>query len=66
MKDFVDVNESLGIELTVQQALAFRFLERHGLRYLIDFGYGNAIQKAREIAAKAPRNREQLFTPRSS
>lgn len=62
MQDFPDVNASLGIHLTLQQALAFRLLERHGLRYLVDFGLDNAIQKAREISKDEPKNRDRLLS----
>lgn len=37
--------------------------ERYGLRFLIEFGYGNAVQKAREIRREHIANRAQLFQP---
>lgn len=66
MQDFPDINASLSIHLTLQQALAFRLLERHGLRYLVDFGLDNAIQKAQEISRDQPKNRATLLASRSS
>ncbi len=37
-----------GVWLNRKQRQAFRYLEKHGLRFLVDFGYGNCIDKARE------------------
>ena len=39
--------QRLGIELRPYQRFACQYLESHGLRFLIDFGYGNAVDMAR-------------------
>ena len=38
----------MGIRLTTKQRLACRYLERVGQRFCVEFGYGNAVEKARE------------------
>jgi hypothetical protein len=37
------------VKLTPDQRLSVRYLQRHGQRFMIEFGYGNAIEKAREL-----------------
>jgi hypothetical protein len=37
----------MGIELKPYVAFACEYLESHGFRFCIDFGYGNAVEKAR-------------------
>ena len=37
-------------DMTFEQYCACLFLERRGLRFLVDFGYCNAISKALELA----------------
>ena len=37
----------LGLTLTPEQWRACRYLERQGQRFCIDFGYDNAVEKAR-------------------
>ena len=62
MEDFTTINRRLDREPdSLQEALAMRFLERHGKRYLVDFGYANAIEKARELAKTQPKNREKFL-----
>lgn len=39
-----------------------RFLERRGFRFLVDFGYGNAVEKAREYRRQAIRKAECKVT----
>lgn len=34
---------------TLAQHRACIFLERHGFRFLVDFGFQNAVEKAREF-----------------
>ena len=36
----------LKMPLTEDQAISGRYLEARGARFLIDFGYGNAVAKA--------------------
>lgn len=36
------------ISLSEAENRACRYLEKHGFRFLIDFGYTNAIEKARQ------------------
>ncbi len=42
----------LGIETTTAQRAAFVVLERGRQRFFVDFGYQNAIEKAREVWKK--------------
>ena len=48
--------KELRIAVTPDQALSMRYLEKHGQRFAIDFGYGNAIEKARELKRQRRRN----------
>jgi len=38
--------DRLDLELTLEQHIACAFLEGRGLRFLVDFGYENAVTKA--------------------
>lgn len=40
--------KALGLDLTAEQDEAIRYLESQGLVFLVHFGYGNAIRKARQ------------------
>ncbi len=53
-------------QVTIQQALACHYLERAGQRFCVDFGYDNAIEKARAIKRQAAANRHLMFTRASS
>ena len=44
--EFVD---QLDLDLTLEQHIACAFLEGRGLRFLIDFGYENAVAKVRAL-----------------
>lgn len=41
-----DLLARLGLALTPEQLWAFAYLERRGQRFLIDFGWANAVEKA--------------------
>lgn len=45
----VDYCREHNILLTPFQVWACEYLERHGLRFCVDFGYGNAEDKAEEL-----------------
>lgn len=45
---FAETCLQLGISLTPPQFYACAYLENNGLRFCVDFGYQNAIDKARE------------------
>lgn len=44
----VETCRMLGIDLKPYVLHACEYLESHGFRFCIDFGYGNATEKARE------------------
>lgn len=44
--------DRLDIELTLEQHIACAFLEGRGLRFLVDYGYGNAIEKAMRLLGR--------------
>lgn len=44
----VETCAMLGIQLLPHTLHACLYLEQHGFRFCIDFGYGNATEKARE------------------
>lgn len=44
-----ECKELLHLEITPEQERACLYLEWHGQRFLVDFGYENAIGKAREL-----------------
>lgn len=46
---YLEVIDLLDIDLTLEQHIACAFLEGRGLRFLIDFGYENAVAKTQEI-----------------
>jgi hypothetical protein len=41
--------DRLDLELTLEQHIACAFLEGRGLRFLVDFGYENAVAKALKL-----------------
>lgn len=43
----------IGVELTPFQHWACQYLESHGLRFCVDFGYENCEDKADEIGGSA-------------
>lgn len=44
----IETCRRLGVSLTKAQRTACLYLERAGLRFCIEFGYGNCVEKARE------------------
>ncbi len=48
MRSMQDIAESLGVKLTTDQRWAGAYLERLGQRFCCEFGYTNAVDKARE------------------
>ncbi len=46
---FRDVVRLMKLDVNPEQAFACLFLEAKGLRFLVDFGYENAIEKASDI-----------------
>lgn len=38
-----------GVWLSKEQRKAFRFLEQRDMKFLVDFGHGNCIEKMKEI-----------------
>lgn len=47
MSHTVEIAAMLGLELTTDQLRAARYLERLGQTFCVEFGYGNAVEKAR-------------------
>ena len=45
MSDFNQLCEILGLELTPMQKICCEGLESSGLRFCVDFGYENAVEK---------------------
>ena len=50
---------------TCEQLIAMLYLERRGLRVCVDFGYANAIEKAREDWRDRKRKRVSIKPERS-
>jgi hypothetical protein len=46
--DFDETVDRLSLQLTTEQLRAGRYLERVGQRFCVEFGYQNAVEKARE------------------
>lgn len=46
MTPYRELVRMLGIVVTQAQDRACRYLEHHGFRFCVDFGYENAIDKA--------------------
>jgi hypothetical protein len=46
MYDYLKVLRQLGIRVRPDQHQAMQYLERKGYRFLVDFGYNNAVEKA--------------------
>lgn len=53
-----EMRDKLSLKTTDAQDRACCFLEGRGQRFLVDFGYENAIEKMKEIKARAPMNRQ--------
>lgn len=47
--DYGEWRDKLSLDTTKEQDLACCFLEGKGLRFLVDFGYANAIWKAKAM-----------------
>jgi hypothetical protein len=46
---YLELCDLLGLELTLVQHIACAFLEGRGLRFCVDFGLDNAVEKARAL-----------------
>ena len=45
--------DKLKLETTVQQDMACLYLEGQGQKFLVDFGYENAVENAKSLFANA-------------
>jgi len=52
--DYLAVCEQLDLELTLEQHIACAFLEGRGLRFLVDFGYVNAVERTLALLELVP------------
>ncbi len=52
MTNYREMAKRLEIDLTPEQQIACDFLERHGFKFCVDFGYENAVAKVWELSVK--------------
>ncbi len=60
MTDMESVAEMLRLKLITEQRRSGRYLERLGQRFCVEFGYHNAVEKARAHWNELRRNRYAL------
>lgn len=49
MSETERICRSVGIAITRVELHAAEYLERYGFKFLVDFGYGNAVAKAAAV-----------------
>jgi hypothetical protein len=54
MYDYLKVFRQMGIRVRPDQHQAMQYLERRGYKFLVDFGYDNAVELAKRRPFRKP------------